>query len=102
MLHKIQGSGQVECIDMVAQDFRYHCKCMDLYLNQRVPSKTSATKTPFERAFEKLITEIERGLFEEGHIYIEEQITYFLSELGVEKCRDIQKCKSCRTFDVLL
>ena len=56
MLHKIQGFGQDKCIDMVAQDFRYHGKCMDWYLYQRVPSKQPITKTPFEQAFEHLIT----------------------------------------------
>ena len=60
MLHKIQGFGQDKCIDMVAQDFRYHGKCMDWYLNQRVSSKQPITKTPFEQAFEQLITEIDR------------------------------------------
>ena len=71
MLHKIQGFGEEVC-DMVACDLRCHDKCMDRYLNQRVPSlkgKVTISKTSYDQAFEKLIAEIDRGLTEENDIY---------------------------------
>ena len=90
MLHKIEGFGDI-CKDMVASDFRYHNSCLNRYLNQRVP-KTSAkclvTKSTYDQAFEKLISEIDKCICEEGHIYyiitLRNRFIKYLIELGEE------------------
>ena len=90
MLHKIQGFGEDVC-DMVACAFRYHNKCMNRYLNKRVPSISgiaTETVTPYDQAFEKLTSEIDRGITEENHIYyvttLRNKYRDYLRELGVE------------------
>ena len=90
MLYKIQGFGG-ECIDMVAYDLRYYKSCMNSYLNKRPSSKSDSSsipKAPYDQAFEKLISEIYRGFFEDGHIYfvttLRNRYINHLKELGIE------------------
>ena len=61
MLQQLQGSGD-SCVDMIANDFRYHKACLDAYMMQ-TPSKTCA-KPPnvFEVGFAWLVSHIDDTL----------------------------------------
>lgn len=88
MLRELQGFGET-CVDMIANDFRYHKTCLDAYMNQTA-SKT-CTKLPnvFEQGLTWLVSQIDDTFSrnKDSVLFLTElrdQYRQWLSEHGVE------------------
>ena len=69
VLRKIEGFGE-DCIDFVANNFRYHTKCMGKFI--KTHSKCGSENSPVsehDSMFQKLVSEISEGLLINKHAY---------------------------------
>ena len=83
VLLKIQGHGY-NCLDLIANDFRYHLRCMNNFMNRRckVSEQTcdSTNSREHDEVFQLLVSEISSGLFNK-HVYHLGQLTNRFTEL---------------------
>lgn len=67
---KIQEHGE-KCLDLIANDFRYHLRCMNRFMAARgkPESDSSTILTEHDLAFMELVSEISHGLLNDKHAY---------------------------------
>ena len=75
MLHHIQGFGDT-CIDMIANDFRYHRSCLAIYLTRTELNPTKKSDSVHEVGIEWLVTYIDDEMSKDP------QCVIFLSSLS--------------------
>lgn len=75
MLHKIQGFGDT-CMDLIANGFRYHRKCLSPYL-LLTPVKDDSSASSLDKykcSFDALVSEIEEKILHENTVYFISQL----------------------------
>jgi hypothetical protein len=84
VLLKIEGHGDY-CLDLIANDFRYHLRCMNNFMNRRCKAseQTCDSKgvTEYDKVFQMLVSEISPGLLINKHVYHLGQLTNRFTEL---------------------
>lgn len=86
MLHKIEDGGK--CLDMVANDFRYHKGCLDGYMLKRIPNKGGTddeNECHYQSAFESVMSEIEEKVLNEHSVYFISQLRDKVRQLLMDK-----------------
>lgn len=83
VLLKIMGHGDKLCLDRMANDFRYHLRCMNRFMATRGKRErdSSGNLTEHDPAFLELVSEISIGLLNEKHAYFLGQLSQRYSEL---------------------
>jgi len=81
VLLKIMGHGE-KCLDLIANDFRYHRKCLNRFMtNRKTEGASSAKLSEHDTAFLTLVSEISNGLLNEKHVYPINQLSKRYNDL---------------------
>ena len=75
VLHKICGFGD-QCLDFIANDFRYHLRCMNKFMGECNKAEPRLPDTSMhDEVFQKLLSEVSPGLLFDRHIYLTNQLS---------------------------
>lgn len=74
ILFKIDGYGD-QCSDLIANDFRYHLRCMNKFMSERAQVETKAHDPSLhDQVFQHLLSEVSPGLMSDRHVYYVRQL----------------------------